>query len=533
VPTEAQLLHNRTLITQQAAEIALLQAECQERKKALEESEAKLRTAEQALFEIKATIAPIKRVPPEVLGIIFVVHVRDNQQSPWTLMQVSRNWRSAAMMTRTIWGRILFANRRWIKSRGVSPHDRFFDGMEICSKQEQFTRALQRAGATPLDLRVITPGITCPVYSLDKHAVKPRIRSLELITMDDWDISTNLFDGFDFSGIESLTLEDNPTSIVEKVIRESRRLRSLEVPVQVLNKMTGCKWWNELEELTVKFHYFPRNDSIDWLKPALVGTTSLISLSLEDGDLTALFAQEQIRMPSLKYLKLCEVEPFWPIDCCNLTHLTLQESLGRTELADRSIHLPHLIEMVFISLGFGNVLRVFDLPSLNKFDFRGGGGKATNASFFKTLWPTGGSATGTDPVFKREPRVLSLRIIEINSKALSRAIASQTWLEELSTAAVDITADFFDGLVPVQVEVRPKKSQASHRGVAPTWQVGSPSLKRLSIDFVGRKTTRDQVALEAGAKRFMAGRIKAGAPLELLAMRFSEVEGWKELIESV
>lgn len=45
---------------------------------------------------------------------------------------------------------------------------------------------------------------------------------------------------------------------------------------------------------------------------------------------------------------------------------------------------------------------------------------------------------------------------------------------------------------------------------------------------MGRKTIKDYVALEAGANTLIATRIRAGAPLERLALRFTEVEGWKE-----
>ena len=152
---EGQIIQPRALLTQQAAKVALLQAKYRKQEKILGTLEESLREAKQISFKIQAKTLPINRVPPEVLGLIFTAHVQENRGSPWPLMQVSRTWRAVALMTRAIWGRIVLAPSNWAKLKGVDPHLRFWDGMEVCYKQAQLDRAPKRAEAIPLELKIV------------------------------------------------------------------------------------------------------------------------------------------------------------------------------------------------------------------------------------------------------------------------------------------------------------------------------------------------------------------------------------------
>ena len=528
IHAESHLEPTHALMDQQAMQVSLLQAEYEERKRALEETEEKLRLAQQALFETKATFAPIGRMPTELLGLIFIAHVKDNKQSPWTLMQISRRWRSVAMITRAIWGQILLANKKWTKSNGVPPNTRVLEGMEICSTRSQFARALERAGASPLDIKVVAINTARIICTLPESSVKPRIRSLEVITEEDCLYPLKLFEDFDLSELTSFTLDSELSDLVEQVVQKASRVRYLDVSVDTLGKMTGCIWWNELEVLVVRCT--GTYQDIGWLIPTLLNAAGLTSLSLEDADLPAWLSEAPIQMPSLRQLKLCSVEPIWPIDCPNLTHLTLEESSAAVAMENRTIRLPHLTEMTFTMFIAGYILRCFEVPSLVKFELGGGAGKSTNARLFRSLWPTPNSNAGHNfPVFSIRPSVLSIRNLDINSKLLARTVVYHGSLEELNIIGVDITSEFFYDLVPVQIEKRTKKPKAGDEGA--TWQIGCPALRVLVVDFAGRKFVKDRLDLEAGAKTLIATRTIAGSPLNRLSIRFSTNDGWREQVE--
>lgn len=295
--------------------------------------------------------------------------------------------------------------------------------------------------------------------------------------------------------------------------------------------MGAYERWNALEELAIKDLFM--SGDIKGIRSILSAATALTCLELDSGSIVHPDSNDDICLPSLRHLKLIAVDEFWPIDCRNLTHLTLEWTPDVDELADRSIRLPHLVELIYVSMKVENDLRVFDVPSLRTFDFKCLMGKAGSAMLFKSIWPDTTSLKGQANVVVSniEPQLLSLRNTDINSKVLARSLAGRMLLEDLSMIEVEITTEFFDGLLPVQLQKQTKKSQKTQRDGGPAWRVGCVALKRLAVDLFGRKLKQEQAVVEESARRLLAARNNAGFPFERLAIRFSKEESWKELAD--
>lgn len=79
----------------------------------------------------KGFIAPVRRIPTDLLSDIFRHNVEDNALAAWALSSVSRSWRSAALLTPVLWSRIHITSRTpvnavrlWIERSGwVVPLD--------------------------------------------------------------------------------------------------------------------------------------------------------------------------------------------------------------------------------------------------------------------------------------------------------------------------------------------------------------------------------------------------------------------------
>jgi hypothetical protein len=542
-------MHTRAFISQQAAKVATLQAKYLEQKKISDALESKLQIAQQLLFETQATIATVRRVPPEILSIIFTVHVEENNESPWLLMQVSRAWRAAALMTRSIWGRIILAPSNWNKSKKGSRRVRVWDGMEVCYKKAQLIRALKRAGAVPLDLKIVSTtsnhrrrwmsGMTNAEHdllflidSIPLHQSSPRLRSLNIETDGKLTLPTKTFQTFNFTDLVSLILDEKYPELVDQVVKEARGLRTVRVHAQSLEKMEKYKWWNKVEELDIQHLFHTKTEVI---RSILCASTALTSLSIETGMVSDPHSpKEQIYLPLLKRLELRSITDFWPIDCPALTYLGLHSPPSIMGLQAASIRLPYLTELALsLRHTYENTLTVFDLPSLDTLEFRCTWGKAAAATMLKRIWGNSTPSTLTKKTTSSsiEPKVIRLRSSLVNQKVLARALAERTLLRELYTIDIQINAEFFDALTPVRIAKQTKKSQASKGGDS-GWQISCPALKVLVVDHVDRKLKQEQGVVEASAKALIAARIKAGAPLERFAIRFSKDEGWEEFVDT-
>ncbi|KIM24896.1 hypothetical protein M408DRAFT_10766 [Serendipita vermifera MAFF 305830] len=536
IVTHTDLRHAHTVIAQQRQAIETLKSLHDQQKTRQAAAEAELRAAQKVLLEIQAIIAPISRVPPEILGVIFTAHVQDNQESPWSLMHVSRAWRAAALMTKAMWGRILIAPSSWVKAQSDGQSVRVYNGMEVCNTEAKLSRALKRAGAMPLDLMVVFLYQSWrrmthnSDYDYDASRLidcilsqRPNtlLRGFKLCSTYMTSAPEKLME-FDYSNIDTLYLDMNFPNLVQKLVKERRGPRSFHIGAVNLDKIENCGWLDKIEDLGItNITYYTSKPKL--LRSTIFAPTNLLSLKLSGGPIVDQNQDEQqLRIMSLRRLELNVVHQFWPIDCPNLTHLTLHFSRS-PPTPPQTIHLPHLVEFsLWCERLPERCLSVFEVPSLQKFDFRWGEGKAVLANALKALWlvlDTNGAVT----VSNVEPRKLLLRQTAINQKVLARVLAGRKLLEEIMTVDVEISADFFEALSSAIIGKGMKRSQAT--------QLSCPALKRIEVDLAGDKKFRpNEEAMEASACALIAARKKAGAPLERVAIRMTKKDGWKELV---
>jgi hypothetical protein len=550
---------------EQAAEALLLQSKYEEHSRLAQEFKLKLVAVQGSLVENRARIAPISRVPPEVLGEIFAIHVGENQQSPWLLMKVSRAWRATSLLTRDLWRRIMLVPADWFWGR---PQSRVFEGMQICMNASQLRSALERAGSLPLDLRIASrlhpshrsgrfynhlsdhslqttinqkSNLRDLLNAFLKYVKIPRIRSLSIST-ESFNLAADALDGFSFVDMESLALDFNYLKIIARVVKESLLLQKIHVPSTSMKHLKRLGRWHRVDDLNVA-HVC--GDRLTDIRSILVAAAHLTSLQF-CGD--ALKGSDEpdagdLVMPSLKHLSLKHTDPFWPIICPNLTHLTMGPFSEIVPLPDQSVPLPHLIELVFItyfeSVG---ILRGFTVPSLRKLVLKHSRGKAISAKGFKELWPLqfGGTPSKGMSPSDVEPKILHLESFTINPKLLGRTLNERPFIEEIKFDNVAVNAEFFECLVPVRTakakgskgkgKAAPKGKRAA--GSKAGWSGGCPELKRLFIDISQFRNKEEQIAaIMASAKTFMAKRLKTGTPLERLAIKLGNYEGWKELVK--
>ena len=111
-------------------------------------------------------VAPVKRLPSEMLSEIFMIQV-DCGDSPWTLLRVCRLWRVVASSTPHLWRHIQIAEDRQFDS-GTS--------FQNCFTNSHFEKALSRTGAAPLSISITATDVRS--YTPDLAAESKRLFAL-------------------------------------------------------------------------------------------------------------------------------------------------------------------------------------------------------------------------------------------------------------------------------------------------------------------------------------------------------------------
>ncbi|KIM25013.1 hypothetical protein M408DRAFT_331483 [Serendipita vermifera MAFF 305830] len=535
IPSQPQLPQTHGWIAEEANESSQPQSPHEENEKSSKDLEE---------TTTRVTITPINRLPFEILGLIFMIHVWGHDRTPWILAHVSRTWRAAAFMTKTLWTCILVAPPNW---KLLASSRRDLSRQEVCYKTGQFNRALSRADGAPLDLKVIDflqtlgnrrssaetrtrkdfPSIND--MSPGKNSVKVPVRALNVDTSV---CKTKLdVERFTFYTLDSLMLRGEQPKLIDKVVAETRGMRTLNVPSTTMQKLSKCTWWETLEEFSI-IGPFPF-DELKALKSALSNCKTLKTLEFVDGASAwhQLEAESgKVPLPSLKRLKLHSLSVFWPVECPDITHLALIMPCNSGTLARRSIRLPHLVELRVVTSPSGDNIWVFDAPSLYRLVLQSGWGKTSNAHLLQNMWPSSTSTTSSpstvEPVASGiEPRVFELQHTEINEELLANALKERPLLEEFSAVGLPISQVFFDALnvdatVPVEQHIDAEETTS--------WTPLS-MLKRLVIDnnhHPNQQSRREE--LEGSITTWLKARVNAQLPLERMAIRYPNEEHWTE-----
>ncbi|KAJ1301910.1 hypothetical protein OPQ81_000750 [Rhizoctonia solani] len=104
--------------------LAKLVAETKSQVDALAEQK---RTLEKGVASAKGYLAPVRKLPADILSDIFMMSLENDPLAPWTLSAVNKQWRTTALTTPRLWSRIRIqppampsgnALRLWVERSG-------------------------------------------------------------------------------------------------------------------------------------------------------------------------------------------------------------------------------------------------------------------------------------------------------------------------------------------------------------------------------------------------------------------------------
>ncbi|KAG9055338.1 hypothetical protein FS842_002487 [Serendipita sp. 407] len=528
LPTPVQITEAKRFITEQTNRCASIRSEYLEQLKALIRIQERLLASQKLLLERQATISPIRRLPQEVLSMVFLIHTTENRQSNWTLMHVCRAWRFAALTTPALWTRIQLTtlSRREKKDKTRS---RVSEGYEVCYRPNQLVRALQRLGSVPLDLWILTDlndwtslsdgevlegNLIGLLRVMQRKLLRPRLRSLRIEACYGRLSVGNSFDEFDFRCLKVLDVAQSAPELFRKIARDVGDLLSLKAVGSDICSLKDKL--SHIEELgLLRFH----DTNVESMHSILQTSHSLTALSIQGLTIGQHF---KMTMTCLRRLDLCEVLAVWPIVCPNLTHLTIKPLV---ESKYEDICLSQLVYLSY-SGSSGRFLRCFDVPALRTLELTAVGGKKDVKNSMQQVW-----MTNTDP--KINPIVFKLIDSNVNSKILAKVLQAMTNCEELYVRRTKITSDLFSSLLPekrVATSKVKKSKNAKNAKSKETWWIPARKLRVFVGDMAESRAKLDEKDLWTAASNLVALRETASAPLEAFFLRPKD-DGWVDFVK--
>ncbi|KAJ6584012.1 hypothetical protein DFH09DRAFT_1144043 [Mycena vulgaris] len=158
VPSDTELAHLRALLVEPLDELARVDAQLEEMDVLIRELKTKRAALEVEIDAHKALMAPLRRIPNDVLGEIFVACLPtahnaliDPGEAPLILGRICKHWRSVAYSTPTLWSSLHIPplTQEW-----VWPHvPKVPVARSVERKLEEVVAAwLDRAAACPLSI---------------------------------------------------------------------------------------------------------------------------------------------------------------------------------------------------------------------------------------------------------------------------------------------------------------------------------------------------------------------------------------------
>lgn len=511
-PSAEEILRTTAQLAEADFERRVLEMMLGELKDRLAAVQDGLEAKKRQIIDFNSRLAPIRRLPLEILSMIACLHVRANQQSVWVLMQTSRVWRAAALLAGDTWNYIIICSPHLILANKEQP------GV-VCNSVERLKCALNRIGSAPLDIEVkfgsrprqlwfrCGPSDEAQVLAL-VELVPPsaHIRHLKLKDNIYNTSLTNLLQilqSWDLCRLEHLDTQSQ--DLIEVALKKSAKIQRIGIPPRLLRQVEAPRLMRHLE---VWDHPTETLDSSD-----LAHFTNLISLRIGSG-ISTHTTTTIITMPHLRRLTLCGYGQLWPITCLNITYLDLDPPIFSHMHTGDTIHLPRLKEFVYRRRAFSETpfLQYFSAPHLEVLDATDeGANQHTVIRAMNIIWPQIESR-GTTAVHL-DPPVLKIHHVSVNVKLLSRVLYRLTRCVELHLLQMRVSADIFELICPTTQNSK-KKS------------VCLPALKVLVIDQFrrkGRAFANEATYLDA-ATRFLQRRKTIYHPLQRLSIIYQGTE---------
>lgn len=319
----------------------------------------------------RAIAAPLKKLPPEILSEIFIMHV-EMGGSPWVPLKVSRWWMRVSTSTFRLWRTIHVVPRMRCCDSGAAHQQ--------CSSKKQLERAMERAGMVPIRLYLDFGNwetqrdiLEIIARSLDRFQSLELVRSScgrgskeetefldslrygtprnlrELTIGHDWKIESiveKLLNVFDNSreGLKCLNVSSNRwLSLLGRHKRASVNLRSLSFSGWAGSSSDDEQlqnWFSSMKHL----EYLSINVSLTPFVDVVTLVDNLQELDIRGTSLEPLYF---LRIPKLKKLVLTSVRPKYPqAFTVSLPQLEVLQIKSGPWTSIRALHCPALYKLV-------------------------------------------------------------------------------------------------------------------------------------------------------------------------------------------
>jgi hypothetical protein len=496
------------------------------------------RLAEELLAH-RSMISRMRAVPQEVLSHIFLLSMEDPDQSPWTLVHVCRAWRAAGLRTGQLWSKIMITTTAW-QEQG---HSRRKHGYEICGTAAQLSRALNRAGTSPIHLHLLSfhpkkmsyhktlkyaaEKICQELYKAftDSEAFL-RIRMLTISGNSRFLITAWLqpWINVQLPNLEEIVVETGAFTVdmFAKAFSSPIRPRTIQIDGgQYLAGLLKHLHHPTMDRLSFATRFWGSRDVVQELYPCLRQAHNLTSLRLthSNGGSTfqVTYPDFDITLPSLKDLTLQGVVLRGGFKSPALEILLIFDN-GKI-ITPEITTFPNLKHIKIVCVEPEFLLR-FKAPALETLDLQVSASISSNRSFLKEL-SVNVLATGNI-----EPKTFYLRKTYIDNQTLLELLRCMPHVTEIELQCIPISQQFLNNLVPIV----PNRRSDANAPVVEQDPGHLPSLKKLRIDFEGSKGRKDKASIFTLAKKIMRARTKAGFPLDEALFRVAEDEGWINLL---
>jgi hypothetical protein len=240
------------LLRQRTDEVKQLEETFNSRKAPFENE---IRAIQAKIDAVRSTIAPIRKLPAEILGIIFQEVVRLGV-SPWLLATISKSWRRTSFTTPSLWSHLYIGRlgyrygspSRWT----VDEEPRYVTGNRLlCRNMGELAYFAEKAGTVPLDVLIdlkLTRENSALMQGLLGHPYSSRISSISLSCIETkeeiagWTIGR-------FPVLRTLRCSSLHEPFVELILSQTNRLESLITSVELSSALSSHPFWKSLRVL--------------------------------------------------------------------------------------------------------------------------------------------------------------------------------------------------------------------------------------------------------------------------------------------
>jgi F-box-like len=353
----------------------------------------------------RSLIAPIRKLPAELLGYVFQHHV-DLDSSPLVLTLVSRSWRHTAMTTPSLWVHLsLFSAEHQFYmypsgfvSLRIDKSSWFSSGRRVvCHDPSKLNAIVSRSGSLPLDIHISYQNDNAPVVQsvLGDTAIAHRVASLLIDGASPLGIpSFHEVAGVtvgSFPLLHTLTTSSVPgklrDEILESISNSSPHFKHLAT-YQTAPLSLNFHFWSKLRSLYL--HHRSTSELFNNLVPQLGELEILKGCPLNWPNTST---------PEVTLAKLTTLEMFsWPVYLHKLRlpallDLSIIESFSMAQIetdGEPSLSLPALEILNVEARTFLSWLALLSAPRLRVFILRQTGlGPVVDVPFFHTIrFPT-------------------------------------------------------------------------------------------------------------------------------------------------